>query len=364
MHIRLLFTIFLATLFCSCNSGTNQHQEAQEYKLLNVENKNTSVTNSYSAAIKGQQDIKVIPRVDGYLTDILIKEGDKVSKGQPLFIIDQVPFKMQLQAAQASVAICKANLDNAQLNYNSKKSLFEKNIVSEYDMKTNEIALESAKAQLLQAQANEVFAQNNLSYTVIKSPSNGVIGKIHYRKGDYVGPSTQNGLTVVADTDIMYVYFSMHERNILDMISKHANLDNAIANMPEVELVLSNGATYKNKGKIESISGIVDENTGAVSVRAAFDNKERLLLSGGAGTLLMPYEYSQAIVIPQEATYEVQNKTFVYKVIDGKAVAAIVEINKINNGKEYIVTDGLTKGDVIIAEGAGLVREGTQIKIQ
>ena len=364
MKFRLLTAAILIALISSCKSNNSYSHGPQEYKLLKIENKNTNVTNSYSASIKGKQDIKVIPRVDGYLTDILIKEGDNVKEGQTLFIIDQIPYKMQLKSAEANVAVCKANLDNALLNYNSKKALFDKNIVSEYDLLSSQIALETAKAQLLQAEANEIYAKNNLSYTVIKSPSNGVVGKIHYRKGDYVGPSTQNGLTVVADTDVMYVYFSMTEKNILDLINEYNTIAKAIENMPDVELKLSNNMVYKTKGRVESICGIIDESTGAVSVRAAFPNKEKTLLSGGAGTLLMPYTYMNTIVIPQEATYEVQNKTYVFKVIDGEAISSIIEINKINNGKEYIVTSGIEPGDVIIAEGAGLVREGTPVKVQ
>ena len=155
MKFRLLTAAILIALISSCKSNNSYSHGPQEYKLLKIENKNTNVTNSYSASIKGKQDIKVIPRVDGYLTDILIKEGDNVKEGQTLFIIDQVPYKMQLQSAEANVAVCKANLDNAQLNYNSKKALFDKNIVSEYDLLSSQIALETAKAQLLQAQANE-----------------------------------------------------------------------------------------------------------------------------------------------------------------------------------------------------------------
>jgi len=202
-----------------------------------------------------------------------------------------------------------------------------------------------------------------LSYTVIKSPSDGIVGKIPYRKGDYVSPNIQEGLTVVADNSQMYVYFSMGEQQIMELIHKYKNMETAIEEMPDVQLRLSNNSIYSENGRIESISGIIEQSTGAASVRAVFPNADGLLLSGGAGSIIVPYVYTNAIVIPQESTFEVQDKIYVYKVVDGIAASTIVTVAKTNNGKEYIVTNGLNVSDIIIAEGAGLVQEGTKVEL-
>lgn len=357
-----LFVLSSLIALASCGSNSTTSEEAGQYKVLEIAKESVSLTNDYSASIRGRQDIKIIPRVEGYLTDVAVNEGSKVKQGQTLFVIDQVPYKAQLQAAKANVAVCEAGVATAKLNFDSKQKLYEKNIVSDFELLSAENALKTAKAQLEQMKAQELAAQNNLSYTVIKSPSDGVVGKLPYRRGDYVNSAILDGLTVVADNSQMYVYFSMSERQIQDLILQYEDMDKAIASMPNVQLRLSNKTVYPHSGRIESISGVVDAATGAVSVRAAFPNKEGRLLSGGAGSVIMPYVHSDVVVIPQEATFDIQNKTYVYKVVDGVAVSAIVTVDKINDGQQYIVTHGLDIGDVIIAEGAGLVQEGAPVK--
>ncbi len=359
---KAIFAFCISLTLLSCKQNQPAESSGETFKTLQVEPSNISLSNTYSASIRGRQDIKIIPRVDGYLTDILIKEGDKVRKGQTLFIVDQTAFKAALDAAKANVAMGEAGVATAQLSYDSKKALYDKKIVSNYDLTSAENTLKTAKAQLQQAKAQEESARNNLSFTVVKSPSNGVAGKIPYRKGDYVSPSIAEGLTVVADNSQMYVYFSMTERHIMELLHRHKSIDLAIANMPEIQLQLSDGSIYSHNGKIESISGVIDATTGTASIRAVFPNDGGLLLSGGAGSVVIPYESNNVIVIPQEATFEIQDKTYVYKVIEGIATSAIVTVDKINNGKEYIVNSGLNSGDVIIAEGAGLVQEGTKVK--
>lgn len=356
-HAALILVIALS----GCGRNNTTQETINQYKLQEITTKDVSLTNTYPASIQGRQDIKIIPRVDGYLTDILIKEGSKVRKGQTLFIIDQVSYKAALDAAKANTAVCEANMATAQLTYDGKKALFDKKVISDFDLTAAANALKMSKAQLALAKAQETSAQNNLSFTVIKSPSDGVVGKLPYRKGDYVSPSIQDGLTVVAENSQMYVYFSMTERQIMQVLHRYKSMEKVIAEMPDVQLMLSDRTMYPAKGRIESISGIIDKSTGAVSVRAVFPNADGLLLSGGAGNVVMPYEQTGAIVIPQEATFEIQNKTYVYKVIDGTAQSAVVTVDKMNDGKAFIVTGGLETGDVIIAEGAGLVQEGTKV---
>ena len=218
-----------------------------------------------------------------------------------------------------------------------------------------------AKANHAAAQASLTSARNNLSYTELRSPSDGVVGRIPYRKGDYVGPSIAYGLTRISDNNQMRVYFSMTEAKIMEYLSKYKSLTAAINAMPELRLQFPNGQFYERTGHVESISGIIDEQTGAVSVCALFDNPEGILLSGGTAKIVMPTVHTNAIVIPQEATYSIQDKVYVMKVVDGKAVSTIIQVEPQNNGKEYVVISGLQEGDVIIAKGAGFVEEGTVI---
>ncbi|MGK4216178.1 efflux RND transporter periplasmic adaptor subunit, partial [Barnesiella intestinihominis] len=202
------------------------------------------------------------------------------------------------------------------------------------------------------------------SYTEVKSPVDGVASMIPYRVGALVSSTISEPLVSVSDDQEVYAYFSMSENQILDLLQQYGSLQKAMSQMPDVELTLSNGKAYVQQGKIDAISGTVDESTGAISLRASFSNPDGLLRNGGSGTVLIPTVRKNCIVIPQTATYELQNRVFVYKVVEGKAKSAPVEIFKLNNGTEYIVESGLNSGDVIIAEGAGLVREGTIIESQ
>ena len=357
--------IALTLLAAACSHGTqNQSSEAGTYELLTVGTRDYTLETEYPASIQGKQDIRIIPRVDGYLESIRVKEGDKVSKGQILFTIDAVQYKSAVESAKAGVEQMKASLAKAQQDYDSKLVLRGKDIVSENTLVNSRNDLAVATANLAAAQASLSSAENSLSFTVLRSPSNGVIGKIPYRTGDYVGPSIQDGLTVVSDNDRMYVYFSMTESRVMKYLYRYGTMDEVVRNMPELKLKLVNGKYYEQTGRVESISGIVDDKTGSVSVRAVFDNDGSILLSGGSGRVVLPTEIKNAIIIPQEATYEIQDKVFVMKVVDGKSVTSIVEVENENNGKEYIVTGGLSEGEVIVATGAGLVQEGTQIKQQ
>ena len=365
INMKFNFLTIAASLLLLASCAEKEQrvaQEAQQYKLLDIKKEDIALTSNYSASIRGRQDIKIVPRVDGHLTNVAITEGSKVKEGETLFIIDQVRYKADLESAKATVAVQKAVVSTAKLTLDSKQALYKKNIVSEFELISAQNALKTAQAQLMQAQAQENSAQNNLSFTVIKSPSEGVVGKLPYRKGDYVSPNTQDGLTVVADNSEMYVYFSMSERQIMDLVVQYGSMDSALVNLPNIKLRLSNQTIYPHEGKIESISGIVDASTGAVSIRAAVPNDERLLLSGSSGSVIVPHIQNNAIVIPQEATFEIQNKVYVYRVIDGVTKSTIVTVDKINDGKQYIVTSGLNEGETIIAEGAGLVQEGITVK--
>ena len=346
-------------------TGCKQAPPAQmetEYEVMTVVPVDRMISSAYSATIRGRQDIDIYPQVSGTLTKVCVTEGQRVKNGQTLFIIDQVPYEAALQTAVANVESAKASLATAQLTYDSKEELYKANVVSSFDLSTAKNSLLAAKAQLAQAKAQEVSARNNLSYTVVKSPADGVVGTLPYRVGALVSSALAQPLTTVSDNSDMYVYFSMTENQLLAMSRQYKSMDEALKNMPEVSLKLNDQSIYEQKGKIESISGVIDRKTGTVGVRAVFPNESRLLHIGASGNVLIPQTYKDCIVIPQGATVRLQDKTLVYKVVDGKAVSTLITVAEINDGREYIVLDGLKVGEEIVSEGAGLVREGTQVK--
>lgn len=345
----------------SCKQAT-QAPIGANYSTMTVTTTDKALSTSYSATIRGRQDIDILPQVSGTIQRLCIAEGDVVRDGQVLFVIDQVPYKAALNTAIANVEAAKAGLATAELNYESNKELFAQKVVSEFTLKTARNNYLTAKAQLAQAEAQEVNARNDLSYTEVKSPSNGVAGMIPYRVGALVSPSMPQPLTTVSDNSDMYVYFSMTENQLLAMTRQYGTMDEALKNMPEVQLQLNDGSMYDHPGRIESISGVIDRQTGTVGVRAVFPNSARMLHSGASGKVVIPSTYKGCITIPQGATVRLQDKLIVYKVVDGKAASTLVSVAEESDGREYIVLDGLNEGDEIISEGAGLVREGVQVK--
>ena len=320
-----------------------------------------TLTREYTAVVEGRQSVEIRPQVSGTITEVCIDEGAKVSKGQPLFIIDQVPYQAALETAIANVKSAEAAVATARMTADSKQTLFDNKVVSAFDLQTAKNSLLEAEAALAQAKAQETSARNDLSYTVVKSPVDGVASMIPYRVGALVDASISTPLTTVSDDEEMYVYFSLTESQVLSLIREHGTLDKTLAQMPEVSLRLSDGQLYDHTGHIDAISGTISSGTGAVSLRATFLNPERMLRNGSSATLIFPYQRDSVLVVPQEATYEIQDKVFVYKVVDGKAASSQVTVFPVNDGKEYIVESGLKTGDVIVAEGAGLLQEGTLI---
>jgi len=350
-------------LICACREGAKTApKEDSLYETLEVTLGDRTLTTGYSAAISGVQTVEIRPQVSGMITDILIEEGESVRKGQVLFIIDQTPYKAAYEIAIANVKSAEAALSTAQLIYESNRNLYEQDVVSEFDLMTAQNDLTEAEARLALCKAEEVNASNNLSYTEVRSPVNGVASMIPYRVGALVSSSITQPLVTVSDDSRVYAYFSMAENQMLDMVQQYGSLNNAIKQMPEVELIMSNGEKYEHTGKINAISGTISESTGAVSLRAVFNNRNHLLRNGGSGTIIIPVTLNDCIVIPQSATYELQDRVFVYKVVNGKASSTEIRISPQNNGTEYIVEEGLEVGDIIVAEGAGLIKEGAVIR--
>lgn len=353
-----------ALLAFSCGNSQQGGMPALSLAVMTMEPSSQELNSAYPATIKGQQDIEIRARVSGYITKLCVDEGAVVHKGQPLFLIDAVPYQKAVQAAEAAVEVAKANVATTQLTVDSKTELHAQNIISDYDLQTAKNSLASAKAALAQAEAQLASARNDLSYTTITSPSDGVVGTIPFRVGSLVGTTTQEPLTVVSDINKMFVYFSMNEKQLLALTrQKDGSVNSMIGAMPEVQLQLADGTMYPAKGKIETLSGVIDLSTGAVQMRATFPNAQRLLRSGGTGTVLIPSVLDSALLIPQSATYEVQDKKFVYVLGDSSKVKNTeITVFPLDNGKQYVVTSGLKPGEQVVVEGVATLRDGMPIQ--
>ena len=336
------------------------------YKTVKVKAEDRTIDTKYSATIRGRQDIQVLPQVSGTLKQLLVTEGQRVSKGQTMFIIDQVPYQAAVNTAQANVQAANAAQATAKLSYESTKRLFDQGVVSEFDLQTANNAYMQAQASVAQANAALVNAQNSLSYTTVKSPADGVVGTLPYRVGALVGPSIPTPLTTVSDNHQMYVYFSMAEAQMLEMTRKAGSAEAAVKAMPAVRLQLVDGSEYEETGCVETASGVVDQGTGSVSLRAVFNNPKGLLHSGSTGSIVIPVEYKNQLIVPAAAVKQLQTVHQVFKVIqkDGKRIAegTNIQVAPYSNGKEFIVLSGLKAGDEIIADGAGMVKEGAEVQ--
>ena len=357
-----LMVVMACLMTVSCNSEKKKAHDSAHYQTTVVSLKDMTLTRQYSARLTGRQIVEIRPQVSGCITRILTAEGQMVRKGQTLFIIDQVPYRAALEVAVAARKSAEARLATARMNYENEARLQKDNVVGEVSVQTMRNALLEAEAALAQAKAQETNARNNLSYTEVKSPVSGMASMIPWHVGSLVSSNISEPLVTVADDSEMYAYFSITENQTLDLITQYGSINDFIAKAPAVSLRLSNGNEYSEQGRISAVSGVVDGKTGAVTLRATFPNTSHLLHNGGSATVLVPTQRQQCVVIPQEATYELQNRSFVYRVIDGKTKATPITLFPQNNGQEYIVEQGLNAGDTIIAEGAGLLKDGIEIK--
>lgn len=364
MKIRSL--LMIGTLFFLAACGQKQGQMGNavpEYAVVTVTPSNIELKRAYPATIKGKQDIEIRPQVAGFITKVYVDEGAVVRKGQPLFEIDPVQYQEAVNSAKANIEVAESNVATQEITVKNKRELLKKKIISQYDMEVAENQLASAKAQLASAKAQLVDANQKLSYTIVTSPSNGVIGSIPYRLGSLVSSSISVPMTVVSDITEMFVYFSMNEKQLLDLTREGGTMKEVISKMPLVELQLIDGSIYGDQGKIETISGVIDQNTGSVSMRATFPNQRNILRSGGTAIITIPYKYNDAIVVAQKSTYEIQNKRFVYVLgSDSKVSSREISVFGVDDGQNYVVTDGLKPGERIVYEGAGTLREGMEIK--
>ncbi len=362
---RLILIIFILLTFTGCRNKQDTHTiSVQDYPVAVMSKQTAELENIYPAIIKGQEDIEIRPRVDGFIDAIYVDEGSVVKKGQTLFKINSPVSEQSFATEQEAVNSAQAQLNTAELDVNRIRPLADKGIISPVQLKTYENAYESAQASLKQAQAALTNARATLSWTNVSSPVDGVVGTIPYRQGSLV--NSTNLLTTVSNIKQAYAYFSMNEKDLMLFLKDASGNTQAdkIKNLPLVTLIMADGSIYPEKGKVETISGVVDVSTGSVNFRAEFSNEQGLLRSGSSGKISMPQDIDNVFVIPQKATFEEQDKILVYKVKQDTVKQMVITAESMPGGKYYAVTGGLSDGDTIVIDGIATLHDGMRIGIQ
>lgn len=363
----LVTTATLGALLSSCGKKDESAQQAQapQLQVLTVEQGDATLYKSLPATLKGKTDVDIRPQVSGNITAVHVEEGQHVRKGQVLFTLDQVPYQAAVDQALSAVNSAKTAVATSEINVSNQKALYERNIIPQTQYQVAENQLAQAKAQLAQAQAALTSARNQLSYTVVKAPSDGVVGAIPYRVGALASPSMMTPLTTVSDNSEVYAYIALNQNDLLGMTDGGTrSLESAVKDIPNLKLVLSNGTEYPLEGRIESVSGLVDNATGSASVRVLFPNPSGMLRSGYTGQVLIPVQATNSILIPQKSTYEMQDMRYVFTLNDSNiTVPTRIEVMELNDGKSFVVTEGLKPGDRIVTEGIGTtVRAGMPVQ--
>jgi len=363
MKSRIVLFAFCVTLLSSCGNKGNDTGKVPEYAVQELQKTTANLTTAYPATIKGKQDVEIRPQVSGFITKLCVDEGATVRKGQVLFIIDPTQYEAAVRTAKAAVATAEAAVRTQQMTVDNKRELNKKSIISDYDLSMAENSLAQSQAQLAQAKAQLTTAQQNLSFTQVKSPSDGVINDIPYRLGALVSPSISTPMTTVSEIGDVYVYFSMTEKELLALTKSSNSLKEEISKMPTVQLQLIDGTIYDATGNVDAITGVIDQSTGSVSIRAIFPNKGNVLRSGGTANVIIPYQMENVINIPQTATQEIQDKKFVYTLQPDNTVKYTeITVFNLDNGKQYLVTSGLKSGDKIVIEGVQTLKDGMKIQ--
>jgi membrane fusion protein, multidrug efflux system len=358
----------LAIYGCNSSSGNSggYQQPVQLLPVIAVSRMPATTYQEFSASLEGSKDVEIRPQVDGYLDKIYVDEGTYVKKGQLLFQINARPYIEQVNTARAGLSAAKANLVNAEINVSKIAPLVKNNVVSDVQLKTAEAAYDAAKANVSQAQAMVESASINVGYTLIKAPVDGYVGRIPLKTGSLVGLTTPQALTVISDIKEIYTYFSLSENDFLRFKNQFEGntIEEKIKKMPSVELVLPDGSIYSQKGKVQLVAGQFDNSVGAISFRAAFPNPDRLLRSGNTGKVRIPQLLKEALVIPREATFEIQDKVFVFALADSNKVQSKPIVISGKTANYYFVESGLTTGEKIVFAGTGNLQDGMVIQPQ
>lgn len=369
-QIRNLSMVLVALAVISCGQKKQAAQggaagQVKEYPVIAVSLQSTQLFKDYPTKLEGQQTVEIRSKITGYIEQIMVDEGAFVKKGQVLFRLNANDIQATVRSAEAQVKVAEADVNSARINLEKTRPLVEKNIISKFDLESVESLLKAKEAQLAQAQANLENAKANLQYTRITSPADGIIGTFPYRVGSLVSATNAEPLTTVSNTAKMYAYFSFNEKDFLSLTKglEGKNLQEKFTRLPEVSLVMADNSVYEVPGKIETASGLVDQQTGAVNVRATFPNPEGILQSGGSGLVRIPQKIDSVIIIPQKTSYELQGKYFVYLVgADNKVHNTEIQVITGNLKDSYVVTSGLNAGDKIVLEGIASLRNDTEIK--
>ena len=349
---NILWLVAIAVMAASCGkSGGGRPQFGDnEYPVVTVGTQSAASQTTYPATIKGVQDVQISPKLGGFITRILVKEGQRVSAGQLMFEIDNQTYQAQVRQAQAAVNTAQSQVNTAKLTFDNSKQLHENNVIGDYELQTAENTLQSAQAQLAQAQAALASAKEALSFCYVKSPASGVVGTLPLKVGALV--SAASVLTTVSNNSQMEVYFSMTEKDVLAMSKAHGDHGQMLSELPQVRLQLADGTMYGYEGTVTKMSGVIDQATGTVQMIALFQNPDRLLKSGGSGNIVIPESDDKAIVVPQSCVMEVQNKKFVYTLGEGNKVQYTeIKVAPQNDGNNYVVTEGLKVGDKYVTNG-------------
>ena len=356
----------LILVSCSQDKKPDAQKDAkpQPYEYIVAKAGAADNHTEYPARLEGVENVEIRPKIDGFIENLYVDEGQMVSKGQSMFRIRNPQYEQMVRVAQASVNSAQASVATAQMQVTKTKPLVDRNIISAYELQAAQLNLKAAQASLAEQQAQLTNAKVNQGYTVIKSPVSGVVGTLPLKAGSYVSASTSQALTTVSNISKIFAYFSINEKDQLNFLkhSPGASIQEKIKNTPLISLRLADGTMYNEKGKLESISGLVDPSTGSFSMRAAFTNPQGLLRSGYSATILLPSNLENIIVIPQKATYELQGKVFVYLVgANNKVKSQEIKITELPDGITYAVDSGLKAGDKIVVQGVGLLKDDTEI---
>ena len=335
----------------------------QELPVITVSSVPATTYQEYTASLQGRKDIEIRPQVDGYIDKIYVDEGARVRKGQSLFHINDRPYREQLNSARASLAAAKANLANAQINVSKLAPLVQNNVISDVQLKTAQAAYSAAEANVAQAEAVVQSAQINIGYTLVKAPSDGYIGKIPLKTGSLVGTTTAEPLTVLSETKEVHAYFSLSENDFMEFKNQYPGntIEEKIKQMAPVELLLADNSVYSEKGKIELAEGQFDRTTGTINFRATFPNASGVLRSGNTGKIRIAKNLTNTVVIPQEATYELQDKVFVFAVGDSNKVISKPLTITATSGNYYLIQSGVSAGEKIVYTGLDRLRDGAVI---
>jgi membrane fusion protein (multidrug efflux system) len=370
-NLRMLSVITAAAVLiygCSASSGNEPSYQMpmQNLPVVAVNALPATTYQEFTASIEGTKDIEIRPQVNGYIEKIFVDEGAHVKKGQTLFLINDRPYREALNTAKASLNASKANLATAEINVSKLKPLVESNIISDVQYKTAQSAYDAAKANVEQSQAMVENAQINLGYALIKAPADGYIGRITFKTGSLVGTSTADPLTVLSDINKVYAYFSFSENDFIQFKNQYEgkSVEEKISHLPEVELMLSDNSIYPKKGKVEIVSGQFDNTTGAITLRATFPNSEGLIRSGNTGKIRIARSSTKDLVVPQDATFELQDKVFVFALGDSNKVSSTPIHVVGTSGNYYLVDKGIAPGQKIVYSGLDRLQDGAVIQPQ